>query len=160
MVTSECMEVSYIFKYAIWGAFVALLIKEIFAFLRGEQSKKWRRHKGIVVDIKVEVKKYHDTDDDFIGDEEHYSMPFVRYEYQYSGKKYKSKREPLNDTWSSDIGDSSSAVVGINPGSEIIIFINPKKPKQSVLKKGYRGRHLKELFALFLFALTVELFSK
>ena len=82
------------------------------------------------------------------------------YEYQYSGKKYKSKREPLNDTWSSDIGDSSSAVVGINPGSEIIIFINPKKPKQSVLKKGYRGRHLKELFALFLFALTVELFSK
>jgi len=88
-----------------------------------------------------------------------YSMPFVRYEYSYAGNIFKSKKVALNDNWTTDYGESSEAVVGINPGSEITIYVNPKNPKQSVLSRGYKGSNLKTLLGLLLFALIYELLN-
>jgi len=146
------MESERIFKSVVWLIVAFLLVREFFSYLKGKSSERWRRHTGTVIDVKVDVDKYRDADEG-LGGEAHYSMPFVRYKYLYAGRVFKSKRMALNDNWSPDYGESSEAVVGINPGSEITIYVNPKNPKQSVLSKGYKVNDIKVLFVVFLFAL-------
>lgn len=154
------MEFESIFKIVLWLVCVILSINEVLTYLKGKKSERWRRYIATVTYIKVDFKKRRYSDsDDFIEQEVVYSMPFVRYEYSYAGNIFKSKKVALNDNWTTDYGESSEAVVGINPGSEITIYVNPKNPKQSVLSRGYKGSNLKTLLGLLLFALIYELLN-
>ena len=154
------MEFDSIFKIVLWSVCVILSINEVLTYLKGKKSERWRRYIATVTYIKVDFKKRRYSDsDDFIEQEMLYSMPFVRYEYSYAGNIFESKKVALSDNWTTDYGKSSEAVVGINPGSEITIYVNPKNPKQSVLSRGYKGSNLKTLFGLLLFALIYELLN-
>lgn len=112
-----------------------VLIYELWMYLKGKSSNKWVCHPAEVIDVGVNVR-----DDE--GLEE--SKPYIKYEYTFNGTRFTGKRVAFGGLWSSNYGKSSKKISGIIKGKAVSVYINPKRPNQSVLHRGYVGNILLE----------------
>ena len=107
-----------------------MLIYEIRSFWLGKLSQSWRKHQAKVLDVYVNVRDDEDTQQ---------ACPKVKYTYHISGRKFISSKLAYGYLWSYNFANAITHVKGINVGKEIEIYINPKKPQQSVVITGYVG---------------------
>ncbi|OZG70271.1 hypothetical protein BTA51_27135 [Hahella sp. CCB-MM4] len=133
------MNLDAIEKVLVWLLIFGVLIYEIWFYLRGRSSLKWKQHPAKVVSVYVNVR---DND----GTEE--SSPSIKYEYFFNGSLYTGKRYAYGDIWSRNYGDSTRKISSIHVGRSIDIYVNPKHPNQSVVRKGYTGNILLEIVFL------------
>lgn len=83
------------------------------------------------------------------------SRAVILYQYTIKGKQYTGNKVVHGDIWTSNFSDSCDDVIGMKKGSEITVYVNPKKPKISVLIQGYRGSFFWFMGMLFIFIVIV-----
>ena len=125
----------YIFR----AALACIIFYEILMYVRGKSSEKWLARSAKVLDLGITIQ---DND----GTEE--SKAFIKYVYSYHGREYRGSRIAYGDIWSTNYDDASNDIRGIIKGDEITVYINPKSPGLSTLKRGYRGHFLWKVFIL------------
>lgn len=116
-----------------WILFISIFLYEVYQILIGNLSNNWKSHPAKVIDVKIQTR----TDD---GVEEF--RPKIKYQYRYMGSSYKGSKVKYGDLWSENYSKSNDMLCGVVIGSEINVFINPKRPNQSVLYRGYEGNVL------------------
>jgi len=114
-----------------WCFLIAIMVYEIFMYLRGQSSANWRPYPAKILKLGIEVRQDED------GFEE--SKPFTLYEYTVNRTTYKGSKIVYGDIWSSNYGKSFEDIKGLKKGSKITVYVNPKNFNMSVLKQGYRG---------------------
>lgn len=131
-------------KTLFWIVSISLFLYEVYQLLLGTSSNNWKSHPAKVIDVKIHTKADEGTA---------LSAPKIKYQYRYMGSSYKGNKVKYGDLWSSSYSKSSVMISGIAIGNEITVFVNPKRPSQSVLHKGYEGNVLWFLvfFCVFFF---------
>jgi len=105
---------------------------ELWSFRQGAASQRWFRVTARVTDAWLD--DYQDSD----GGRREYT-PKIRYAYSYKGRSYVGKKFAYGNVWSTNRGIAQSGLVGVVPGGEIQIYVNPDAPGQSVIHRGYHG---------------------
>ena len=100
-------------------------------------AEKWAETPCKVLSGRV---KSHSSDDGTT-----YSVDIL-YEYEFDGKTYKSNRYDFIGGSSSGHSGKARVVSSYKAAKDPVCYVNPKKPSQAVLKRGF---HLALLFSLF-----------
>ncbi|WP_395373390.1 DUF3592 domain-containing protein [Marinicella sp. W31] len=130
--------------------FLAIVILyEIIIFIKGQSSKSWRAHPAEVLALGIDTRQ-----DDYIEE----SKAFIHYEYRYAGRQYQGKKVMYGDLWSSNYDDSFEYIRGIVTGDKITVYVNPKNPRISVFKKGYKGNFFWQIGLLITVLILVIIF--
>jgi hypothetical protein len=91
---------------------------------------KWLKVTGTIVASKVEEKASPITE----GVPVH--VPAIEYEYAINSQTFKSSRRRLHNYISGERADADAVVSRYPAGASVIVFVNPRKPGQSVLEYG------------------------
>jgi hypothetical protein len=133
-----------------WGAISMALMHELWAVLRGHASNSWRRHPANVIDAGISRDSNTDGGNDY--------SAYVKYAYMWHGRHYTGSRLKYGKDLSYGNDKASENLIGICAGKEIQIYVNPLRPQQSVIRKGYNGSPL--YFVLFIaFGVAMDYFS-
>ncbi len=117
----------------------AAIIYEVWIYLKAKATEKWRHQKAIVKKVYVttmEQKSYE------------YTSAKIVYEYSVYGITHESSNYGHSNFWSRCYKHSAGKVVGVNIGDEIDIYVNPRKPQQAVIERGYQGRLWPEIIGM------------
>jgi len=140
----EQEQAKLLFIVLLWG----LLLYELYIYRKGRLSKMWRQHPAKVMDIGVKTRNDEGAEE---------SRPFIKYEYYFLGSRYFGSRFSYGDMWSRNYGASSSSILGITRGEEVLIYVNPQSPRQSVFENGYKGHILWETgILLFIMVMVIN----
>ena len=108
-----------------------------------EQSQSWLPARGVVLRSEVEIETRtshrgsHPTTFTFY-------RPSVTYDYEYQGKKYRSRRIIVaNINWPKK--EAEEAVARYPADSEVSVWVNPNRPNMAVLERGMVGKSRKYL---------------
>ena len=124
------MELGLFGKVIFWLLAIGVFLYEVYQILKGRDSESWRALSAKVLDVKIDTR----TDDG-----EQQSKPLIKYSYDYMGSPYRGNKIKYGDLWSAKYGKASDLRSGIVRGGEVTIYVNPKRPSQSVLYRGYEG---------------------
>ena len=91
---------------------------------------KWLKVTGTIVASKVEEKASQLTE----GVPVH--VPAIEYEYAINSQTFKSSRRRLHNYISGERADADAVLSRYPAGASVIVFVNPRKPEQSVLEYG------------------------
>ncbi|WP_350338020.1 DUF3592 domain-containing protein [Sessilibacter corallicola] len=117
-------------KVIFWCITLFIFLYEIYQILKGRASDNWRAHTAKVTDVRIDTR---------VNDGVEESKPSIKYHYSYMGSSYKGSKIKYGDLWSNNYSNASKMLSGIVKGSNITIYVNPKRPNQSVLYRGYQG---------------------
>ena len=117
-------------KILFWLIAIGAFCYETRQIIFGKSSNNWRSRSARVVDVIVETR---------VDEGRRQSRPKINYEYRYNRKRYTGNKVKYGDLWCSNYGKSLDLLDGIVQGSEITIYVNPKRPSQAVLHRGYEG---------------------
>lgn len=138
------MDLGLLVKYLFGALMVGVLVYEVFQIVIGRASEKWKRHPAKVIDVTIDTR---------VDEGAQESRPTIKYQYRYRGERYKGSKVKYGDLWSANYGEASEMVSGVVKGSKITVFVNPRRPNQSVLHRGYKGNPvwLLVFFSVFLY---------
>ncbi len=117
-------------KIIFWCLALLIFLYEIYQIVKGRASDSWRAHTAKVTDVRIDTR---------INDGVEESKPSIKYHYSYMGSSYRGSKIKYGDLWSSKYGNATTVLSGIVKGSDVTIYVNPKRPNQSVLYRGYQG---------------------
>ncbi|MBB3166888.1 DUF3592 domain-containing protein [Simiduia aestuariiviva] len=120
-------------KILFWILSISIFLYEVYQILLGKSSKSWKSHPAKVIEVKIETR----TDE---GTEE--SSPKIKYQYRYMGASYIGNKVKYGDLWSTNYRSSNDLLRGVVKGRDVNIYVNPNRPNQSVLHRGYEGNIL------------------
>ena len=123
------------------GIFISLmLLRAIYKLTKGFQSGSWIKSKAKVISVRINSSR--DEDGDF------WFKPKIKYQYFIKGKMHISTWYSYKSMETTNYGSVSNRLAGINKNSEISIYVNPKKPKQSVVVQGISWGNIFEIGVL------------
>ncbi|SMF66262.1 Protein of unknown function [Alteromonadaceae bacterium Bs31] len=124
------MELGIYGQILFWVLVIGVFSYELLQIAKGKASEKWRKHPAKIVEVSIETREDDGTEE---------SQPRIKYQYYYMGKMYKGSKVKYGNLWSTKYGEASKLVSGLVNGSEITVYVNPNRPNQSVLYRGYEG---------------------
>ncbi|WP_457640029.1 DUF3592 domain-containing protein [Persephonella sp.] len=143
------------FLFLPFGFWVSVLgLITLFLFYRLVRVYFWKKSEGVI--LKSDIKK----DSSTVSYDYYY--PDVLYRYTVNGKEYTSNRIFLTEI-ASDRKTIEKLVSQFPEGQKVVVFYNPLKPEDSVLKRGYHaGMFIQTLvffgmLSVFLFTLFFEI---
>ena len=107
----------------------------IYLIIKSNDTKKWHETTGVV--LKSELEKT-STVAGYDGESQSFKAA-IEYRYKVDNQEYTSKRVFYGDRISKPIPFKSKSLVRLySKNSEVIVYFNPLKPKESVLQKGIK----------------------
>ena len=112
--------------------FVVILFG-IYLAVKSNETKRWDETKGII--LKSEIDKT-SAPSGMDGTSQSYTA-LIEYKYKVDNQEYISKRIFYGDTIGKPLPFKSKSLIKLySKDSEVIVYYNPLKPKESVLQKG------------------------
>ncbi len=134
------MESETLAKTLILITFCGFILYELFHYLRGKASEKWRAVPAKV--LSTGTKTYLSE----VGPNE--SKPVIKYAYRYDGHRYTGSRVKYGNIWAEKFTRPKVMLPRLTGGDEVEVFVNPTRPRQSVLYRGYEGNFLLNILIL------------
>lgn len=125
----------------------------LYIALKSYGAKKWKLSKAFINKSLIE--------EDCDGDGCSYKAK-VNYTYNYNGKLYKSDKVAFGDFSNSSKYLARKVVKQYIEGFPNRVYVNPKRPKESVLLVGVKGLHILHIlfFSIFIFMGLLFFISK
>jgi Protein of unknown function (DUF3592) len=118
---------------------------------KGLAARNWIRVPGVIKRSFVTVQK-----DDDVAPGHH---PKVEYEYSVEGKKYSCSRIRYGQIGSRDRAGADRVIAPYQPGTQVEIFVNPRKPSDATLVPGVSWGNLLVALAGLVFLAAGVLFE-
>jgi Protein of unknown function (DUF3592) len=131
------------------GAFLVLLA--LWNARKGLAARNWIRVPGVIKRSFVMVQK---GDDAAAG-----HHPAVEYEYSIEGKKYSGSRIRYGQIGSQDRSGAERVIAPYQPGTQVEVFVNSRKPSDAALVSGVSWGNLVIALAGLVFLAAGVLFE-
>lgn len=129
---------------------IGLFVLAMVSLHRARNSAFWRYTNGRILSAKIEQSERNSSSQ---GKETRYT-PKISYTYSVNDQEYISGRiKIMTDYSSASINAVREIIQKYRPGSEVIVYYNPAKPKRAVLEKGVS----KDIYILLAFSVIILL---
>lgn len=107
----------------------------VYLAIKSNNTKQWHETTGLVLESEVEKTS---TAAGYDGESQSFKAAIV-YKYKVDDQEYTSKRVFYGDKIGKPLPSKSKSLVKLySKNSEVIVYYNPLKPKESVLQKGIK----------------------
>ena len=129
---------------------IGLFVLAMVSLRRARNSAFWRYTNGRILSATIEKSQRNSGGQ---GNESRYT-PKISYAYSVRDQEYISGRiKIMTDYSSSSLKSVREIIKKYRPGSEVIVYYNPAKPKRAVLEKGVS----KDIYILLVFSIIILL---